>query len=196
MRFIQHSKSMENLLTLLWYFYILYHSEKTCVQHRSISSRAHDFLTSWSLNQYNISNESYCELHCEHCISSDILTPIPTFRGSSWRFVCISFHCCRDSTAFVRRISGMELKEPKTQAEKSTCSGSILFGMLRCSLLLWDVVKYVARKSSILSRMVLAATRSIQFFELSIAMKHHEIFNTPTFVINCKDLHCFPSFQL
>lgn len=65
--------------------------------------------------------------------------PTPTFRGSSWRFVCISFHCCRDSTAFVRRISGMELKEPKAP-EKSTCSGSILFGMLRCSLLLWYVV--------------------------------------------------------
>jgi len=30
-----------------------YHSEKTCVQHRSINSRAQDFLTSSSLNQYN-----------------------------------------------------------------------------------------------------------------------------------------------
>ena len=47
--------------------------------------------------------------------------PTPTFRdfrGSSWRFVCISFHCCRDSTAFVRRMSGMELKEPKAQSKQ------------------------------------------------------------------------------
>ncbi len=48
--------------------------------------------------------------------------PTPTFwdcRGSSWRFVCISFHCCRDSTAFVRRMSGMELKEPKAQSKQN-----------------------------------------------------------------------------
>ena len=89
----------------------------------------------------------------------------------------------------------MELKEPKTQAEnprvrEAFCS--VCFGVPSCC----DMLSYFASKSSILSRMVLAATRSIQFFELSIAMKHHEIFNTPTFVINCKDLHCFPSFQL
>ena len=34
-------------------------------------------------------------------------TPVTSQCHSSWRFFCISFHCCLESTAFVRRISGM-----------------------------------------------------------------------------------------
>lgn len=94
---------------------------------------------------------------------------------------------CGGSLAWSSRSPRLKQKNPRVR--EAFCS--VCFGVRSCC----DMLLYVARKSSILSRMVLAATRSIQFFELSIAMKHHEIFNTPTFVINCKDLQCFPTFQ-
>ena len=44
--------------------------------------------------------------------------PSPSISPSSWRFSCISFHCCLDSTAFVRRISGMAPERFKSPRPK------------------------------------------------------------------------------
>ena len=44
--------------------------------------------------------------------------PSPSISPSSWRFFCISFHCCLDSTAFVRRISGMAPERFKSPRPK------------------------------------------------------------------------------
>lgn len=71
---------------------------------------------------------------------------------------------CGGSLAWSSRSPRLKQKNPRVR--EAFCS--VCFGVRSCC----DMLLYVARKSSILSRMVLAATRSIQFFELSIARKY------------------------
>ena len=61
--------------------------------------------------------------------------PSPSISPSSWRFFCISFHCCLDSTAFVRRISGMAPERFKSPRPKH--SYPMLSHAIPCYLQSW-----------------------------------------------------------